>query len=1032
TKFEYTATSSSGGVTFSWKRAAVNGIANPESSGNGENITEILTDNDTTTQPIVVKYIFTLSPAIDIGCSTTDTVKVTVNPTPKTDAIPDYTFCNGELAKINSFSSSSPDASFTWTNDNAAIGLADSGSGNILPFIATNDSTDAITGHITVKVTASSDNCKGDSSGFNIKVLPAPVLTSRKDTSICNNTKFEYTATSSSGGVTFSWTRPFAEGIKNEAGNGVDSTIKETLDNITDSSVTVNYIFSLSIDGGCKKYDTLRVTVYPTPVIKEIDFDPAYCNQQDVTNGIKFITPTWESSLTWKLAPLVSVGLPANGTGNISPFRASNVGFKPIDADINVSISVNNGFCSGRDTSFSFKVLPTPRLISATDTSVCDKSLFEYTPISSAVPTSFSWARSYDTSYITVVMNSADSIKDVLYNKDTLPHDVNYTMSLSTGENEGCKTDSIVTVTVNPTPHIHSINDYTFCNRDLVRAISFSSSSPEPSFTWSNDNTRIGLGETAIGDITGFIATNNNANLDSAQVKVTVKASSDNCPGTDTALFKIYVLPSPYLISRMTASVCDNNLFVDTAKSYAPATTFSWVRLPGTHISPDPGRDTTYSNVISESLHSDTSQPVIVQYNYMLSTDSGFILSPGAGEGCKTTESLLLTVNPTPVIDDIPNYTFCNRTQIPKDSISFHSVSPDASFSWTCDKSIGFGLSGIGNIPAFTASNLSDDIIIATITVNITAGSDNCSGPPKTFTITVNPSAAKPYFTSLVPYNDTLKLCNGSNNISFNVNTPINGTDYKWASSKPDTNIVHIKNAKTPNTVISFLDTGTYVIRAKATNTAHGGCLEAVPQIVIVSNTEGIAERNIFKKQPGNLLIYPDNSLNPLNGYQWGYDSVISLTDTIFGPPISIPGQVYQFFTPGKKFLNGDALNETDYLYWVSLRKGDSCYSKVYYNGPYAGDNIQVAQYSGPPKLTVIPNPNNGVFEIVLSGNIYGSIKAKIYNSVGQLIYTKSFSKLTQSVTEKFVIGNLAGGLYYIELYGSDLNKAASRFLIQH
>src|SRR5262249_8167224 len=160
-----------------------------------------------------------------------------------------------------------------------------------------------------------------------------------------------------------------------------------------------------------------------------------------------------------------------------------------------------------------------------------------------------------------------------------------------------------------------------------------------------------------------------------------------------------------------------------------------------------------------------------------LSTGTGITLSTGAGEGCKTNDSLLLTVNPTPVINDIPNYTFCNGVEVPKDSIAFQSTSPNSSFSWTCDKPIGFGLSVIGNIPAFTATNLSDDTIIATITVNIIASSDSCSGPQKTFTITVNPSAAKPYFTSLVPYNDTLKLCNGSNNINFNIITPVTGTD---------------------------------------------------------------------------------------------------------------------------------------------------------------------------------------------------------------------------------------------------------------
>ena len=56
---------------------------------------------------------------------------------------------------------------------------------------------------------------------------------------------------------------------------------------------------------------------------------------------------------------------------------------------------------------------------------------------------------------------------------------------------------------------------------------------------------------------------------------------------------------------------------------------------------------------------------------------------------------------------------------------------------------------------------------------------------------------------------------------------------------------------------------------------------------------------------------------------------------------------------------------------------------KVYYNGPYVSDKLVTVPITTAPKLQVTPNPNNGVFEITLSGNIYGSIKAKIYNSGG-------------------------------------------------
>ena len=55
---------------------------------------------------------------------------VNVKPAPSVDPIPDLTVCGGESVGV--VFEGSPGATFTWTNDNPAIGLAASGSGNIV------------------------------------------------------------------------------------------------------------------------------------------------------------------------------------------------------------------------------------------------------------------------------------------------------------------------------------------------------------------------------------------------------------------------------------------------------------------------------------------------------------------------------------------------------------------------------------------------------------------------------------------------------------------------------------------------------------------------------------------------------------------------------------------------------------------------------------------------------------------------------------------------------------------------------------
>ena len=77
--FNYAATTASVGTfTFTWTRAAVTGINNAASSGSNANVHETLIN--TTTNPITVTYLFTISPS-PCGSLIQQAVNVTVNPT---------------------------------------------------------------------------------------------------------------------------------------------------------------------------------------------------------------------------------------------------------------------------------------------------------------------------------------------------------------------------------------------------------------------------------------------------------------------------------------------------------------------------------------------------------------------------------------------------------------------------------------------------------------------------------------------------------------------------------------------------------------------------------------------------------------------------------------------------------------------------------------------------------------------------------------------------------------------------------------
>ena len=1019
---DYTAISSALGTNFKWIRNETAGISNLADSLETDYIGEIL--HNTTDMPVVVKYYFEMS--IGTGCVTFDSIEVTVNPTPILDAVSDISYCNGTPVTGINFSSSSPDAFYTW-DCSPSVGFGSNGSDSIPAFIASNNGSDSLVAKVTVHITASNDYCKGADSTFTITVLPAPVLISSKVESICDSALFTYTAKSSATATNFNWTRPQAAGISNEAViiSVNDSVITERLKNTTRQPADVDYIFTLNTGPTCITTQTLKVTVNPTPLIDHIP-DYSFCNTESVDNGITFSSSSPGSSFTW--ASDTTIGFGVSGIGNIPDFTATNTGTDSLQAKVTVKITASSDHCPGPDSSFVIKVFPTPSLTSVKMVSICDNTAFKDSAISSATGTIFTWSRILPdgiTGISSAALGTTAIIADTLHNTTTQPDTVRYAFVLKTGTS--CEAWDTLKVIVNPTPVIDPILNNIYCNGVFVsKDFQFTSKSPDASFTWFCDTT-IGFGSAGSGNyLPDFIATNTGTDSVKAKVTVKVTASSNQCPGSDSSIFTITVLPTPHFISAKEKSVCDTTVFEYTALSSATATTFSWKRDFADGID-NPADSAGISN-INEILHNTADTPVIITYAFNLST--------GEGAGCNTPETLTVTVNPTPVLENIPGQTYCNALAV-NDGIKFESTStnPVPAFTWTCNRSIGFGSSGSGIIPAFIASNPGNAAINATVTVYITASSDNCKGAPVKFPVTVNPSAQKPAFTSLSLYGDkdTLALCGGSENINFNVNSTVDGTSYKWLLGSGDAANVSIRDTGNANTVISFFGEGNYMINAIATNTANGGCSDTVSQIVKVNLTEGIAEQKIILKQPGNLLIYPDNSLK---SYQWGYDDILSSAPVPeYGPPNTVLNQVYQFFIPDSKFIhtvdNLPVLDTVHYLYWVLLQNGD-CYTKVYYNGPYANRRGIPAATDNIVQLQVFPNPNKGNFEIALKGNIYGNIEARIYNSLGQAVFMKKFVKMEPEVNEKFNTNNLPGGLYFLVLYSSDLKKVVTRFVIQH
>ncbi|CAH0995652.1 hypothetical protein EMA8858_01777 [Emticicia aquatica] len=118
-------------------------------------------------------------------------------------------------------------------------------------------------------------------------------LSSALSNIVCSNEAFNYTATTSAGGVhTFSWTRAAVAGISNAAGSGNTAIVNETLNNTTNMPITVTYLFTVLPDdcGGTPVPIPVKLTVNPAPIPTVANY--SVCQNAAVPVGEGLVVPT--------------------------------------------------------------------------------------------------------------------------------------------------------------------------------------------------------------------------------------------------------------------------------------------------------------------------------------------------------------------------------------------------------------------------------------------------------------------------------------------------------------------------------------------------------------------------------------------------------------------------------------------------------------------------------------------------------------------------------------------------------------------
>ena len=245
TALGYTATSATPGCTFAWTRAVVAGISN----GAGAGATALINESLINTTIAPVNAIYLITPTIN-GCTgTTFTFTATVNPTAVITSVAAKTVCNTTALAYTS-TSSTVGASFSWTR--AVVAGISNGAGAGATALINESLTNTTIAPVnaTYIITPAFGGCAGTPFNLVVTVNPTAIITSAATANVCNNTPLGYTATSSTVGATFAWTRAVVAGISNLAGAGATSFINESLINTVTAPVAVTYIITPGY-GGC-------------------------------------------------------------------------------------------------------------------------------------------------------------------------------------------------------------------------------------------------------------------------------------------------------------------------------------------------------------------------------------------------------------------------------------------------------------------------------------------------------------------------------------------------------------------------------------------------------------------------------------------------------------------------------------------------------------------------------------------------------------------------------------------------------------
>lgn len=755
-------TGSVAGTTFDW----VNSDPSIGLAANGSGNIASFTGTNTGTASVTATI--TVTPTANGCVGTPVDFQITVDPLPVVNPVSDETYCNGDATGAFTFTSATTGTSYAWANNDPSIGLGANGTGNIASFTATNTGSSAVTA--TIVITPTANGCQGPTESFNITVNPSPVVDPVSDQTLCNGAATTaVNFTSATAGATFDWANNTTSiGL---AANGTGNIASFNAVNTGTSQVTATISVSATANGCTGPVETFDIIVNPTPTVDPIT-DQELC-EGDLTNAVNFTGAVTGTTYDW-INSNTGIGLGANGSGNIGAFTAANGTGAPISGTIDVTPTASG--CVGSPESFTITVnsLPTGNVTGTV--SVCENDTeptITFTGANGTAPYTFTYNINGAGPYQVISTGNTATVTAPTTAQGTFNYNL---VSVMDASNTTCSqtVTSTATVTVNPNPVPVITGTLSYCQGTSA---TLSTSIAYAGYLWS----------------TG--ATTPTASVTVADNPITVTVTNNfGCSGTSAA---VNVAENSVIVYNSIVEICQGETAIIHGQPQTVSGTYDSTYILGTgcdstssvqlivHPLPtiDAGLDVTQCEGTGVTLNA-TGAPNIswsvpgVQNGTQFFPPVGQVMHYATGtdaNGCVNVDSVLVTINPTPDVNTVPDQTVCNGAQT--FDVNFSGSVAGTTFDWVNDTpTIGLAANGTGDIAVFTGTNTSTAPVVATITVTPTANS--CPGTAGSFTITVNPTPV------VDPVLDQT-VCAGTQTSAVNFVSATSGTTFDWTNSDP-------------------------------------------------------------------------------------------------------------------------------------------------------------------------------------------------------------------------------------------------------